>query len=148
MQKVKLNNYIKFKTSFGIEQYLLSINNRYQRSRISEFRSGTTSLNIETGRWRQQARHERFCPFCGDQVEDEIHFLFQCPFYIDIRQSHHRLLKDWQRTLESRSISVDMQLYYLLFNVNTSPQRWIEANTYIKQLYSRRKELCTKFRVF
>ena len=36
-------------------------------------------LNIETGRYDKLSRCDRICPVCGLNVEDEIHFLFDCP---------------------------------------------------------------------
>ena len=42
-------------------------------------------LNIETGRYDNISRCNRICPLCGLSVEDEIHFLFDCPKYSLIR---------------------------------------------------------------
>ena len=36
-------------------------------------------INIETGRYDKLSRFDRICPVCGLNVEDEIHFLFDCP---------------------------------------------------------------------
>ena len=36
-------------------------------------------LNIETGRYDKISRCDRICPVCGLNIEDEIHFLFNCP---------------------------------------------------------------------
>ena len=37
---------------------------------------------IETGRYNQTFRNDRFCPICNSGIiEDEFHFLFHCPKY-------------------------------------------------------------------
>ena len=36
-------------------------------------------MRAELGRYNQTTRDKRNCPFCGfSQIEDEIHFLFNC----------------------------------------------------------------------
>ena len=42
-------------------------------------------LNIEKGRNVKISRCDRICPVCGLNIEDEIHFLFDCPKYSSIR---------------------------------------------------------------
>ena len=42
-------------------------------------------LNIETGRYDKILRCDRISPVCGLNIEDEIHFLFDCPKYSSIR---------------------------------------------------------------
>ena len=40
---------------------------------------------IEIGRHRKIPKEIRFCPFCQNSVETEIHFLFHCPIYNTMR---------------------------------------------------------------
>ena len=40
---------------------------------------------IETGRFQKIHKEQRFCPFCVNSVESEIHFLTQCPTYHSLR---------------------------------------------------------------
>ena len=51
-------------------------------------------LQIEVGRYRNISLCDRICPICKSAVEDEIHFLCQCPCYSDARgvlvQKAHR----------------------------------------------------------
>ena len=42
-------------------------------------------LNIETGRYDKISRCDRICPVCSLDIEDEIHFLFDCAKYPSIR---------------------------------------------------------------
>ena len=45
-------------------------------------RGGTNYLRIERGRWKGEKREERVCNVClCEVVEDEKHFLLECPMY-------------------------------------------------------------------
>ena len=59
--------------------------NKYKRSVLAQFRSGILPLQIEVGRYRNIQLCDRICPMCNLAVEDEIHFLCQCPKYSDVR---------------------------------------------------------------
>ena len=49
---------------------------------------------IEIGRYNQTTKDNRHCPFCGYNVmEDEVHFLFQCPIYCMIRNTFYYKVK-------------------------------------------------------
>ena len=46
-------------------------------------------LAVEAGRWHKPNKipyNERKCQFCNT-LEDEFHFLLECPFYRDLRKS-------------------------------------------------------------
>ena len=45
-------------------------------------------LLIETGRRSRIERPLRLCPFCPTMIEDELHFLIQCPTYKEMRDKH------------------------------------------------------------
>ena len=52
---------------------------------LVKLRISNHKLNIETGRYDKISRCDRICPVCGINIEDEIHFLFNCPKYSSIR---------------------------------------------------------------
>ena len=85
----KLTLYKELKNSFCYEKYLdiLSIK---QRREITKIRISAHSLCIETGRSMNIVRNERFCKYCLSNnsrlVEDEYHFLIECPLYRDLRE--------------------------------------------------------------
>ena len=56
---------------------------------MSNFRSGSLKLAIETGRYAKPKipLENRLCIFCdGSHIETETHFLLHCDFYTDIRR--------------------------------------------------------------
>ena len=72
-------------THFGKEKYL-QINNFKIRQSICKIRVSAHSLNIETDRYKNIIRSEIKCTNCskGD-IEDEKHFIVDCPLYENIR---------------------------------------------------------------
>ena len=51
-------------------------------------------LVLEIGRYNQTTADNRHCPFCGcNVIEDEFHFLFQCPTYSMIRNKFYYKVK-------------------------------------------------------
>ena len=55
---------------------------------IEKLRVSMHSLKVEMGRRCGIAPNLRIC-HCGQGVEDELHFLTQCPSYMEIRHIHH-----------------------------------------------------------
>ena len=56
---------------------------------LTKFRVSAHALRIETGRYNRPhklALEERLCWFCKNTVEDEMHFLLECPLYSENRQ--------------------------------------------------------------
>ena len=86
LNKLKLRTYWTFKHSYTTEPYLLcNIRHKY-RSVTARLRNGTLPLRIETGRYTGLQPEDRKCTLCSDNVvEDEIHFVFDCSLYDDIR---------------------------------------------------------------
>ena len=83
--KNKLRTYRIFKNVYGVENYLIfNIPGRY-RSALAKLRCGVAPIRIETGRYENIDIENRLCFNCNDDVEDEKHFLLNCPVYSDIR---------------------------------------------------------------
>lgn len=81
----KLRTYISFKSDIYAEPYLLKYLPPHLRSVIAQFRCGILPIEIELGRYRGKSPEERLCPFCDEQIEDEIHFVFKCAKYDKLR---------------------------------------------------------------
>ena len=74
-------------------RYLSEVKRFSNRKLLSRFRSGCHGLRVDTGRWEDNThldRKDRLCVMSrsAQQVEDEHHFLFDCPMYSSIRASH------------------------------------------------------------
>jgi len=74
---------------------------------------GVSMLRIETGRYEANGIcgshgipvNMRVCLFCSlSKVEDEIHFLLECPLYLDLRR---RLLSVAEDSLKLSSLSIE-----------------------------------------
>ena len=84
----KLRTYNIIKKNNGMEPYLTKIKNLNYRKSLTKFRLSNHDLTIEAGRHKKTKipKQERFCPFCINSVEDEIHFLINCPTYNNLRR--------------------------------------------------------------
>ena len=60
---------------------------------ICSFRISTHQLQIERGRYTGTNIDERLCNHCN-VIEDEIHFLFECKKYEDIRKDMFKTIND------------------------------------------------------
>ena len=50
---------------------------------------GVHMLEVERGRYFGIQRFLRLCKLCGEnEVEDEMHFIFKCPVYDDLRYTY------------------------------------------------------------
>ena len=77
--KLKTNNICK--NNFGLEKYLIIVNN-------FELRRSFTKLRTSSHRYQGVPRHNRVCTKCSSIViEDELHFLFECSKYDEDRES-------------------------------------------------------------
>ena len=75
---------------FNFKSYLDIITVKKFRTSLSRLRISSHRLEIETGRWHKPEktpRSERKCQLCNT-LEDEFHFIFECPLYHDIRELH------------------------------------------------------------
>ena len=84
----KLRLYKTFKGSFHSEPYINLVQNRNQRSSLSRLRISAHHLGIEVGRWSGIPANRRYCNYCQYSgtstvsVDDEIHFLSDCPTFL------------------------------------------------------------------
>ena len=77
-QKSKLRLYRKLKSRLVLEDYVVELD-REKRRQFTMLRGGTNKLRIDTGRWRRK----RVCKVClCEEIEDEKHFLLNCPMYV------------------------------------------------------------------
>ena len=81
------------KKTHHFELYL-HINNFQHRRAITKIRTSSHKLEIETGRWNNTNKNERICKNCAlNEIEDEIHFIFECRMHVAERNELFKILK-------------------------------------------------------
>ena len=111
----KLRYYNLYKFDKSIEDYLLLNLSRYQRSIFAQFRHGILPLEIEVGRYRNAPLQDRICQLCSTAVEDEIHFLCDCPAYACKRENLYDKAKELEPSFNDMD-SID-KFVFLMSNL-------------------------------
>ena len=132
----KLRTYNLIKKGIGLECYLCTIKNIKYRTALSKFRLSNHQLMIEVGRHKNISKLERFCPFCSPLVvEDEIHFLINCPSYSGIRKEYYDMCVELKPNFP---FYTDIQKFiFVMTNANLS----VVLSKFIHLGMERRKEL-------
>ena len=79
--KKKLEFYKTFKDEYSTPVYLYHLRHYDERQHVVKFKISNHKLLIEQAQYQKVRlpREHRLCPLCNsNQVEDEIHFFFQC----------------------------------------------------------------------
>ena len=84
----RLRTYKTLKTTFGCEQYVFAVKNKFYRTAMSKLRGGLLKIGCNEGRYSNTPFHERICILCNQDVETEYHFLLVCPALSHIRSTH------------------------------------------------------------
>ena len=84
----RLSLYGKIKQSFAREQYIDVLFVDKYRIIMAQFRTGVSQLNAHRHRF-SPSNENTSCPFCVNTTEDEIHFLFVCPLYTNLRKMYN-----------------------------------------------------------
>lgn len=109
--------YNSFKSNYCMDSYLIKIINGKYRTALSKFRLRSYNLNVVKGHYSNIPMFERLCECCNlNQVEDEYHILYQCPFYLDLRVLY---LNDVMRLGQNlNSFCVAMSRIEFQFNIS------------------------------
>ena len=114
------------------EPYILADLSKRKRFAVAQFRSGILPLSIETGRFRGVEINNRICPVCSQMVEDEFHFLMQCPAYQDLRATmFNRIACDY-----AYFVKMDDLERFIFANINYQSL----IGTYLLTAIERRKQ--------
>lgn len=92
----KLLFYSKTFVEFVHQKYLNFEIPKSLRCYLTRIKISAHPLAIETGRYSKPKvpSNQRFCNFCKTKVEDEVHFLFQCPQYNSLRNKYNIISLD------------------------------------------------------
>ena len=106
-----LRLYKQFKINFKPESYIKSISNRRLQKCLSRFRLSSHCLRIHKGRQerdkygRNTPADKRFCLSCkSGQIDDELHFLFNCPTHTNERENMFSKIQQYLDISRIRSI--------------------------------------------
>ena len=78
-------NFVMFLRTAIHHRFLLILTEKNPNSKtLVKIRISSHKRNIETFRHDKISRCDRVCPVCGLNIEDEIHFLFNCLKYSTI----------------------------------------------------------------
>lgn len=55
---------------------------------LFRFRTSNHKLPIETGRWNNVPRNQRFCNLCKNNIGDEYHYIMICPELKEYRKAY------------------------------------------------------------
>ena len=98
----------QIKQTYAFEPYF-NIGNDNHRKAITKLRLSSQRLEIEVGRWKKLTREERICRSCElGKVENETHFLFECPRYMQKRILMYNFIKE--------KVGIEMRKEYEQFN--------------------------------
>ena len=105
-----------------------------ERSALSQLRSGTLPISVETGRYTRTPREQRICPLCENGVETKLHFLFECTKYNDIRDDMTTSIDYSNR----QHADVNDHVNHLIYLFETHPRQLAK---FVLKCLSRRKAL-------
>ena len=126
VEQSSLLGYRVLNPEYQIADYLRHVFCYQNRRLLSRLRCQCFGLQVDIGRFEQISRHCRVCQVCFTKVvEDEQHFLFECPAYSHIRARHLCFFEH-----------ADVCLAYLL---NTSQHSLL--GRYVRKCYFQRRYL-------
>ena len=107
---------------------------------MSKFRLSNHGLMIEVGRHKGTPKEERFCPFCPLKIENELHFLFECPIFSNLRA---RLIEPITNATPGFTyLSGDLKIQLLMSNIDINTCNYIANSMELRTfLVSRPKRL-------
>ena len=146
--------YSLFKTQLQPERYLLCVKNKKERMLLACFRAGVLPLRIETGRYEfggiQRKRgipvKYRVCLCCVmGKVEDEIHFLLECPVFKSLRIPLLQAAREALSESEYRNAEADAQRFFCsIMGSNVKEILCQAVARFVKKAYALRVEILGK----
>ena len=130
----KLRYYNLYKYDNTPAEYVMMNISKYQRSLFAQFRSGILPLEIEIGRYRNIPLELRVCKMCHlGVVEDEIHFLCECPRYSEYRETLFHKAKNSYSVFENFD-NLD-KFVYIMSNLQRTAIQFVSKAIPVRQYY-------------
>ena len=79
--------YNSYTNCFERERYVDVLWMEVYRNSLAQFRMGVSQINLHRHRFSTTTDNTT-CPFCANKLETEIHFVFQCPVYNQLRSKY------------------------------------------------------------
>ena len=76
-------------------------------------------------------REQRFCPFCPNLIEHELHFIFTCPIYKHLRKTY--LEPSFPSVNSFRLLPHDAKFQILLSSLDTNISKFIALGLELRQ---------------
>ena len=114
----KAISYNLFKSSPTLEKYVSVIPNQKHKTALCRLRVSSHNLMIEKGRHARPKieREDRKCTLCTQTVEDECHFIINCPLYDNNRIE---LIQEVKKTCLNYDQMNDIQKFiFIMSNEN------------------------------
>ena len=136
----KLHLFKTTKDVLCLSNHLSKIPNKEARSYFSKLRLGVLPLEVEKGRGNDLMRADRCCKLCNSQqVEDEVHFLFECPALVNERAP---FIANLAFTLPSFHLLTNTQkLKNIFFNELSDSISLEKSSNFLVRLFNARKVL-------
>lgn len=118
MESSKLRTYKLIKGEIGFESYLNTVNNIKNRIILTKIRLSNHTLMIEKGRHQNIDKNFRFCPFCPNSIEDEMHFLLECKCFATHRNELFQAINEKNKDINIKFYNKNETFIYLLSNID------------------------------
>ena len=115
-ESTKAASFKIFKINTVLEPYLtLSFSMKHKKA-ISRFRLSNHTLMIEKGRHLKIEKIKRTCYFCKEKVENEEHFLLNCPQYCPQRKILENVCTE--NCIRYRNLTEEQKFIFIMSNEN------------------------------
>ena len=141
----KASSFNKFKTNIALEPHLdLHLNLKYKIA-IPRFRLSNHTLMIEKGRHKpiKIDKKERKCYFCKNKIENEEHFMIECPLYTPFRRVLENICSEMYPRY--KNLTGEQKFIFLMSNENENIIR--KLGKYISESFIVRDRI-TKYLFF
>ena len=131
IESTKALTYNKLKQNVSTENYLFVVKNIRHKTALSRLRLSNHKLCIETGRHLRPKleRSKRKCFICKNKIEDEIHFVVNCPLYSSERNILFHTIRYTSKHFD-RLNTDEQKFIFIMTNEDTNVMKQLAKYTY------------------